>query len=126
MTAPARVPAPTYVLELPWPPPELSPNARLHWRALDRAKKAYKDLCSWMLLGQPKPTINHAGRIPITIIFNPPDNRRRDRDNMQSALKYGLDILANRMGVDDNRFYPIYRFSYAAPPRGKVTIEVGQ
>lgn len=111
---------------LPWPPAELSPNARLHWRALSRAKKAYKDLCAWELLGQPKPRIDHGNRIPITITLCPPDNRRRDRDNMQSALKYGLDMLAARMGVDDNRFDPSYRFSYAAPPRGLVTVEIGE
>lgn len=114
------------VLELPWPPSELSPNARMHWRSLSRAKKAYKDLCAWKLLGQPRPVINHSDRIPITITFCPPDNRRRDRDNMQSSLKYGLDMVAARMGVDDNRFDPSYRFSYAAPPSGKVTVEVGQ
>ena len=112
------------LIELPWPPAELSPNARLHWRALDRAKKAYKDLCAWQLLGQPRPNVDHNDRIPITITLNPPDNRRRDRDNMQAALKYGLDCVAYRMGVDDNRFDPSYRF--AEPVKGgRVSVEVG-
>jgi crossover junction endodeoxyribonuclease RusA len=112
-------------LELPWPPSELSPNARLHWRALSRHKKAYKDLCAWKLLGQPKPKVNLDGPIPVAITFYPPDCRRRDRDNMQSSLKYGLDMIAQRMGVDDNRFEPLYRFSFAESPRGRVTVEIG-
>jgi crossover junction endodeoxyribonuclease RusA len=112
-------------LEIPWPPPELSPNARLHWRAHSKAKKLYKDLCAWQLLGQPRPNVDHNSRIPITITLSPPDNRRRDRDNMQAALKYGLDCIAYRMGVDDNRFDPSYRF--ADPVKGgRVKVEVGQ
>ena len=30
-------------LTLPWPPKELSPNARLHWRVVAKAKKALAD-----------------------------------------------------------------------------------
>ena len=31
---------------LPWPPSALSPNARQHWSALARAKKAYRAACA--------------------------------------------------------------------------------
>lgn len=97
-------------ITLPWPPKELSPNARLHWRALDRAKKAYKTECAWHLLEQPVPDIE-PGRIPLTISIAPPDKRKRDRDNLQYALKYGLDQLARHLGVDDYLFDPSYIFS---------------
>ncbi len=34
-------------LTLPWPPKELSPNARQHWSKLAKTKKAYRDACAW-------------------------------------------------------------------------------
>lgn len=109
---------------LPWPPAALSPNARLHWRALDRAKKAYKAECLWRLDGQCVPKIHNDENILLTITLHPPDRRKRDRDNMQSALKYGLDSLAVRLLVDDYRFEPTYRFSEPVKG-GKVVITIG-
>ena len=110
---------------LPFPPATLSPNARLHWRALDRAKKAYKSACAWALQAQPLPPVCYVGqRIPLTITISPPDRRRRDRDNMQHSLKYALDSLAHRMDVDDYHFDPSYRFAEPAKG-GRVVIEVG-
>ena len=34
---------PMLTLTLPWPPKELSPNARQHWTKLAKAKKAYRE-----------------------------------------------------------------------------------
>jgi crossover junction endodeoxyribonuclease RusA len=111
------------VLTLPWPPKELSPNARLHWRALDKAKKAYKAECAWTLFGQPAPELTPGERIPLIITISPPDKRKRDRDNLQYALKYGLDQLAVHLGVDDFLFDPSYQF--AEPVKGgKIVVEV--
>lgn len=110
-------------LELPFPPRQLSPNARLHWRALAKAKKAYKAECAWTLFQQPSPKFNDGERIPLSITISPPDNRKRDRDNLQHSLKYALDELACHFGVDDFMFDPSYRF--ADPIKGgKVVVEV--
>lgn len=103
------------LIELPFPPAKLSPNARLHWRALAKAKKAYKSDCAWSLFQKPVPDLPD-GRIPLRITISPPDRRRRDRDNLQSSLKYALDELANHLGVDDYLFDPTYTF--AEPVRG--------
>lgn len=109
-------------IELPFPPRQLSPNARLHWRALDRAKKQYKADCAWMLFQTPVPELD-GDRIPLTITIAPPDKRRRDRDNLIYGLKYGLDTLARHWDVDDYLFDPSYRF--AEPVKGgRVVIEV--
>jgi crossover junction endodeoxyribonuclease RusA len=110
------------VYELPFPPATLSPNARLHWRALDKAKKAYKQECAWALFQKPVPDLMSGGRIPLTITFRPPDARRRDRDNLQSSLKYGLDELARHFGVDDYLFDPSYRFGEPIRPDGRVLV----
>lgn len=110
-------------VDLPWPPKELSPNARLHWRAVSKAKKAYKAECAWSLFQTPVPELP-TGRIPIVITISPPDNRRRDRDNLQSALKYGIDQLALHWGVDDYLFDPSYHF--AEPVKGgRVVVRIG-
>lgn len=75
------------------------------------------------MLAQDMPKLPAEGRIPITITFHPPDNRRRDRDNMQASLKYGLDQVARTLGVDDYRFDPTYRF--ADPIKGgKVLVSL--
>ena len=109
---------------LPFPPATLSPNARLHWRALDRAKKAYKAECAWALFQTPVPELD-GNRIPLTITLHPPDRRRRDRDNMQSAIKYALDTLAKHWDTDDYLFDPSYHFAEPEKP-GRVVIEVGK
>lgn len=113
----------TYYFTLPFPPAKLSPNARLHWRALDRVKKAYKSECAWSLFQQPVPPLAEGARIPLTITISPPDNRRRDRDNIQSSLKYAMDQLAEHMGVDDYLFDPSYRF-FGPVPGGRVTVVI--
>jgi crossover junction endodeoxyribonuclease RusA len=111
-------------LQLPFPPRTLSPNARLHWRALAKAKKAYKSECAWTLFQQPAPAFDDGERIPLRITISPPDKRRRDRDNLQHSLKYALDELACHLGVDDFMFDPTYRF--ADPVKGgSVTVVIG-
>ena len=118
----ACVSADAISFELPWPSPKLSPNARLHWRALDRAKKAYKAECAWALFQTPVPPLS-GGRIPLVITISPPDKRRRDRDNIQHSLKYGLDELARHLDTDDYLFDPTYRF--AEPVKGgRIIVEV--
>jgi crossover junction endodeoxyribonuclease RusA len=110
--------------DLPFPPRQLSPNARLHWRALAKAKKAYKSKCAWSLFGQPAPVFAEQERIPLRITISPPDNRRRDRDNLQHSLKYALDELACHLGVNDYYFEPTY--SFGDPVKGgRVVISIG-
>ena len=36
------------ILHLPWPPKELSPNARVHWAKKSKAAKAYRLQCGLM------------------------------------------------------------------------------
>lgn len=40
----------------------------------------------------------------VSLTFLPPDRRRRDLDNLIASMKSGLDVLADALGVDDNRF----------------------
>lgn len=90
-------------LTLPWPPAELSPNARVHWAAKSRAAKSYRRACA-MLARQAGVLSLPDGRLHVLIEFVPPDRRQRDRDNMLASIKSGLDGLAEALGVNDSRF----------------------
>lgn len=36
--------------------------------------------------------------------FCPPDNRRRDRDNLIASMKAATDGIADALGIDDSKF----------------------
>lgn len=108
-------------IELPWPPRELSPNARVHWgkvRGKNSPGDKYMRDC---ILLTPKsiPDGTH-----LSIEFRPPDKRRRDLDNMLASFKRGIDAIASVMGVDD------YTFSLSLKrgdpiKGGRVIVEIG-
>lgn len=91
------------MIVLPWPPRELSPNARVHWAAKGRAAKAYRSACFWIAKRDGK-RLEHDGRVHVVVEFVPPDRRSRDRDNMLASIKSGLDGVAEALGVNDSRF----------------------
>ena len=87
--------------EFGWPPRALSPNARVHWRTLAKAKREYKDDCGWAMLAQSRswwPTVERLTP-PVTaqVTFHC-DGRRRDPDNHMAMLKPLWDALVE-MGV---------------------------
>lgn len=90
-------------LILPWPPRELSPNARTHWRRAAPIKAAYRNAC-YILAKQAQIAIDWEGDIHAWIDFYPPDRRHRDDDNMVGAFKSGRDGVAEALGVNDKRF----------------------
>ncbi|WP_440111741.1 endonuclease [Acidovorax sp. BL-A-41-H1] len=88
---------------LPWPPADLSPNARGHWSKLARAKKAYRAACAWTAKEQGAQRIE-AARLHLTLVFVPPNRRAHDLDNCLARMKSGLDGLADVLGVDDKHW----------------------
>ena len=89
---------------LPWPPKDLSPNARIHWSRRSKAAKAYRRACHVLTLEAGIRGVDWAGDIHLWIDFYPPDRRHRDDDNMVAAFKAGRDGMADAMGLDDKRF----------------------
>lgn len=93
---------------LPWPHRSLSPNARVHWAALSRAKRAYRRDCAMALLSQSsafhRASLSSSERIGVHLQFCPPSRHRRDQDNLIASLKSGLDGLADVLHIDDHRF----------------------
>ena len=91
------------MITLSWPPRVLHPNARPHWAAKARAAKAYRSAAGWATKASGT-RVEGKGAIDLCISFYPPDNRRRDLDNMLSNCKSLLDGIADALGVDDSRF----------------------
>jgi crossover junction endodeoxyribonuclease RusA len=91
-------------LTLPWPPKQLSPNARLHWSVVAKVKKAYRMACFTQAINAGMRSIPWDGDVHLWIDIYPPDRRARDDDNVVAAFKSGRDGLADALGVDDKRF----------------------
>lgn len=93
---------------LPFPPAELSPNARKHWRSVAPHKAAYKDAC-YYLTKQAMPPIWEVPFVdlPLKVTFMQPDMRSRDVDNMLASIKAAIDGFALALGVNDRQFKPI-------------------
>jgi crossover junction endodeoxyribonuclease RusA len=106
---------------LPWPPKALSPNQRLHWSKVSKAKSDYRAACGRTAKEQGAQKLD-AGSLSVHLVFFPPDRRRRDRDNMLASMKSGLDGLADVLGVDDY----LWSLSLEVSPevKGCVWVEV--
>lgn len=109
-------PLPTF--ELPWPPAQLSPNARSHWGAKSRYAKAYRYQCKILTLQSRISAPD--GDIHLQLTFCPPDSRRRDDDNCLASFKSGRDGIADALKVDDNRFQTT--FALGEPRKGGAVL----
>lgn len=107
----------------PWPPKEVSPNKRLYWSVVARAKKSYRQIC-WALALEAKIKVSTTGEEPILlgVTFFQPDRRHRDEDNMIASMKSGLDGLADALKVNDKRFKCAWTFSDEI--KGQVKVEL--
>ena len=106
---------------LPWPPKELSPNARGHWTVTSRAKNAYRLACAWQAKAQGARKIE-AEALHLTLTFYPPTRRAFDLDNALASMKAGLDGLADVLGVDDSRW--TLAIAKAGDIGGMVRVEI--
>lgn len=106
---------------LPWPPKELSPNARLHWSKVAKAKKHYRQIC-WALSSKARLKVCKEGDIHLSVTFYPPDRRWRDTDNMFASMKAGLDGIADALQVNDKRF--VFTLVVSKETLGQVKVEI--
>lgn len=101
---------------LPWPDRRLSPNARVHWSHLSRAKKAAKRTAYYTALEAGLSKID-TDTISVKVSFFPPDRRPRDTDNMLASCKAALDGISQAIGIDDSKW------NLSIAPRGPVEKE---
>lgn len=98
----------------PWPPRELSPNARCHWHKKARVAKRYRIACHLHALHDTsgavealsalRERVEAGGKLHLFIDFIQPDRRARDDDNVFAAFKSGRDGIAQALGIDDRHF----------------------
>ena len=91
-----------------WPPSPLSPNARLHWSKVAKAKKKYRALIFAETLEQlgTRP-LQLSDKMILTMTFVPPDNRSYDRDNLTARMKAGIDGMSDALKIDDKQFHTV-------------------
>ena len=113
----------SFLIELPWPPSELSPNKRLHWAALSKHKHRYREACCAATPRLPVPD----GPLSVSLTFFRPDRRSYDRDNLLARMKSGLDGMCDSLGIDDKRFSVItIRVSDVVVKGGSVYVAVSK
>ena len=94
--------------EFPWPPKELSPNARVHWRTLAKAKAEYKGDCRIMAyITGTFPSVKPPLTALVTLVCAARRrDRRRSRDgppgrcNCGGRLSGGVGHLLTRRDFD--------------------------
>ncbi len=91
-------------LILPYPPPELNPNKRLHWAAKIKIKNAEKEM-GIALSCKYKGSLS--GDCALSLIFHAPTKRFFDLDNALASCKPMIDGLAIGLGINDKNFRPI-------------------
>ncbi len=112
------------MIELPWPPKELNPNSRCHWRKSAPIRAKYRADC--YLLTKASGVKVPDGRVALSIEFVPPDRRHRDDDNCLSSFKAGRDGVADALGIDDKRFVTTLSLGLEPVKGGKVLVTVGE
>ena len=113
------------MIELPWPPSALRPNAASpgNWRRKSDAARKYRADCLALCLANGVKRVTHTPpeEILVRIDFHPPDARARDLDNMFASAKHLIDAFAQCIGVDDRWFG--YRIRRGEPVSGgKVVV----
>jgi crossover junction endodeoxyribonuclease RusA len=98
-----------FTLMLAFPASELMQNRHdgRHWsyaagEKADARREGYLQALATMTEAgyEPPPT----GCYRVSMVFAPPDRRRRDVSNLHAAMKAHLDGIAQAMGVDDAMF----------------------
>lgn len=108
-------------MTLPWPPKELSPNARVHWKQKHRHAKAYRRTCGLIALALNAPHL--AGKKYFWVTFCPPNRRSYDDDNLLARFKAGRDGIADGLGIDDKNFVTTINIGDPVPG-GEVRVHI--
>ena len=109
-------------LSFPWPPKELSPNARVHWATKAKAAKKYKADCWWVCVKSWRRE-SYLEQLALSVKFHPPSARRADADNMLASCKNLFDAVSKYTGIDDSKF--TITFSKAEPVKhGAVKVVI--
>ena len=96
-------------IRLPYPDRALNPNTRRVWQASVKPRKEAREVgyyaareadCKALWVGW---WANEDKPLRLRIAIHPPDNRRRDLDNIVAALKPYQDGVMDYIGLDDSQ-----------------------
>lgn len=111
-------------VEMPWPSSILSGHAKRNGDYAKRAvTKRLRAEAKQLAIRAGVVAFPAKGDIPITIRFEPPNNRG-DRVNFPNRAKPIIDGVADAWGVNDKRFLPTWEYGQLHPPHGRVVVEV--
>ena len=114
-----------YVIELPAGMKVLSLNDRFHWAEKGRRARDLKKAAWVMALKQNIPQLPAAS---ITVVYEPPDKRSRDKDNIPAASgKHCIDgLVAAGVLVDDRPpFVAGLSYDIGEPhPKGRIVLHI--
>lgn len=106
----------------PWPPRELSPNARCHWAVKSAAVKAYRHrVCTEAIVAGAR---RMTGPFSVRLIFCPIGRGPNpDLDNVIASFKAGQDGLADALRVNDRELVVTHEMGDRCKS-GSVIVEV--
>jgi len=110
------------MIQLPWFPNELRPNARPHFMAKSKATKKARE---WAFMATKAAQIFPPRDGPIRLIvgYYPKTRNALDMDNCIAASKAYFDGIAQALGVNDSRF--VISPHIAEPVKGgRIIVEV--
>ena len=106
------------------PDRDLSPNRRLHFMQLYRAKEDAKDEAMALVLEQGAPP-EPIQKAHITITWVAKDKRRRDIDNLFSSMKAYIDGLVHAgLIADDSADHVEYTLKYERGTKDNTIIGI--
>jgi crossover junction endodeoxyribonuclease RusA len=109
---------------LPWPDLSLSANGRRDLRALTARRRLARQ--TGYLAACAEAEHFHSVPLALTIIFYPPDRRRRDLDGLLSAMKPTIDGIFEWLELDDHLIARVTLERGAVMPAGQVELELSE
>lgn len=83
----------------------LNSNHRIHWTVKGRKTRELRNLARWAARAQLKPV---EGRVRVLCVYQWPDNRRRDAENLAPTSKACVDGLRDaKILTDDDARYVV-------------------
>jgi len=106
------------------PDPDLSPNKRLHWTQVARARAIALVETVTLVKEQGRPDTPY-DKVHITVTWIAKDKRRRDPDNLFAAMKPYIDGLVDaELIADDSAMHVSYTIRYERGEKDNTIIEV--
>lgn len=92
-------------IHLPMPAKELSPNWRGHWAPKAKQKRIQRETAAMLVREQMPRRHRPWTEAEVKIVVTPPCSRRRDRDNLLSAMKGAIDGTEDAGLIADDTGY---------------------